>query len=114
MDELAVPETHHHIGPTRHARVHRTVTQKKAEYRIMWIGRRAPDGIAGIDIFQTDLYADLIEIGLDLISQKDADISEANVSARIPLTGFFQKILSRAFCHHDHRMRPLLEPLLES
>ena len=51
MDKLVVPVADQHAGFTGHSGVDTVSSQKIAKYTIVGIGRKAPDHVAWIDIF---------------------------------------------------------------
>ncbi len=47
----------HHVGPTRHPRMHGVVPEQQAEGRVVGIGRLAADDVARVDVLEVDLPA---------------------------------------------------------
>ena len=79
----------------------------------MWIGRHAPDGVAGVDIFQGDIHFDFFKIVLNLIFEKETDIAKADVAGFIALAGGSHQVLTGTFAHHHYRMFSRLQPFLQ-
>ena len=85
--ELLIHATHYHVSLAGHACVHGAFGQLEAVDGVGSLGGNAPYHIARVKVLDVDFLADLVEMFLDLLCQKFADVVLQDVPARVPAFG---------------------------
>ena len=109
VGELAAPMTCHQVGAARHRGMNCIMTQKQAEGRIRGVGGHAADRVAGVDVLQVQLHADLAKIGADGAAQIEADVLMQHIARRVHGARASHQRLPRSLRDDDHRMAALLQ-----
>ncbi len=105
-----MPTPDDELGPSAHGGVHRGRGKLPAIDTIRGIRGDASHDVTRIDVLQRELEARLLEMRLDPVGQKDADIDELHVAGCISDGRVGQPLLAGSFGDHDDRVPALLKP----
>ncbi len=106
---------HDQAGLAGHCRVDGVPCDEVAEDRVLGVGGAASNLVARIEIMQRHPDALRLEMRLDLLTQKDADVLEFDVAGRVSRCSRLgsRKFLTGALGHDDNGVRAFADAALE-